>query len=111
MSSDQTARQQLVRMLEERAFDPVLSVKAERYSSDSDKQKLADVQRSTESEKRRFRDEYKSASDVRNNYLSDLHSEAGKKKTRELEQLGLPTLPSIKDEFLARCDELGIGRS
>ena len=104
-------RDQLVRLLEQRAFDPVLRASADDYDSEAQKQKLSDVQRSTESEKKRYRDDYKTAEDVRKNYLSDLHSAAGKKKTKELEQLGLPSLPSIQDEFLARCEELGVGPS
>jgi len=45
---------------------------------------------------------------VKNNYLSDLNSSTAKKKNAELEELGLPTLPQLKDEFTQLCDELDI---
>jgi hypothetical protein len=35
----------------------------------------------------------------------------GKRKTRELEQLGLPNLPQFRDEFLALAERLGVGPS
>jgi hypothetical protein len=111
MASDETKRKRLVDFLERRAFEPVLRASPDRYESDAQKEKLADVQRSTESEKRRFREDYHSAQEVRDNYLSDLRSSTGKKKTSELEALGLPSLPSLKDDFLAYCDELGVSRA
>jgi hypothetical protein len=38
----------------------------------------------------------------------DLSSDAGERKTRELEELGLPSLPAVKDEFLDLCGKLGL---
>jgi hypothetical protein len=69
---------------------------------------LADIQRSTESEKERFHKTYKSAGEVRSRYLSNLNSSTARKKNSELEKLHLPTLPDLKSEFLELCDRLGV---
>jgi hypothetical protein len=106
--SRQDAREELITFLDRKVFDPILHRSRESFRSDADKRKFDDVKRSTESEKRRFHDDYHSASDVRANYLSDLTSEVGKRKTHELEQLELPTLPQVKSEFLDLCRKLGV---
>jgi hypothetical protein len=103
------AREELIGFLDRKVFDPILRRSRDSFRTDADKQKFDDVKRSTESEKRRFHEDYRSASDVRGNYLSDLTSEVGKRKSRELEELGLPTLPQVKDEFLDLCGRLGVG--
>ena len=58
--------------------------------------------------KQRFHDKYRSAKEVKNNYLSDLSSQTAKKKNAELADLGLPRLPQLKDEFLELCEELEV---
>ena len=58
----------------------------------------------TRSEKERFR-QYRSAKELIENYKRDLHSEAAKRVNRELEALKLPTLPSVKEEFLKVAGE------
>ena len=105
MASD--AKQELVDFLESRAFRPVLDRDPDQYGSDSDRQKLADVQRATRSEIDRYRHEYTSSQDVIQNYKDDLTSEPAKKVDRELNDLGLPTLRDIEPEFRRKVEDLG----
>ena len=91
-------KQELVTFLESRVFDPILRASAHDYKQ-ADQDKLANVKRRTESERERFH-KYPSAGDLVENYKRDLHSDAAKKVNRELDALKLPTLPSVRDEFL-----------
>jgi hypothetical protein len=70
---------------------------------ESDQKALADVQGSTQSEKARFHG-YRSAQEVHDNFMSDLHSETAKRMNKELRRLKLPRLPDVKDEFLKFAD-------
>ncbi len=105
--ADRDAKEQLVDFLEQRAFRPVLTRKPDDYSSDSDRRKLAEVQRATRSELDRYRNEYSSASDVIRNYKDDLTSEPAQKIDRELDSLGLPTLRDIEPDFKRKVEDLG----
>lgn len=100
-------REQLVHFLDEKVFDPVLKATESRYD-EHQKRKLADVKRSTESEKQRFHHDYTTAKAVKMNYLSDLNSETAKKKNKELEELELPRMYQVRDEFLKLCDRLHV---
>jgi hypothetical protein len=91
-------KQELIHFLEEHVFNPILNASPDRYS-EADQHKLKDVQDRTKSEKERFH-RYSSAREVIDNYNSDLHSSTAKRVNRELEKLNLPTLPSVKDDFL-----------
>src|SRR5690349_21641189 len=93
---------ELIRFLDSRVFNPILRAKKEDYR-ESDEKALADVQGSTKSEKERFHG-YRSAQEVRDNFMSDLHSETAKRINKELRRLKLPRLPDVKDEFLQLAD-------
>ncbi len=101
------AREELVRFLDRKVFDPILRASPDRYD-ERDRRRLEHVQANTESEKKRFHDEYRSAREVRDNYHSDLSSRTAGRVNHDLEELGLPTLPSVKDEFDALSDRLGV---
>ncbi len=105
--ADRQAKEQLVDFLEQRAFRPVLNRKPDDYSSDSERRKLAEVQRATRSELDRYRHDYSSASDVIRNFKDDLTSEPAQKIDRELDALGLPTLRDIEGEFRRKVEDLG----
>lgn len=104
---DEEKREKLVHFLDEKAFDPILRKSEEEFSGEQ-RDKFRDVKRSTENEKHRFHEEYHSAGEVKENYLSDLSSSTARKKNEELEDLGLPRLPEFKDEFMRLCDELDV---
>jgi hypothetical protein len=96
-------KQELIHFLEQHVFNPILKASADRYS-EADQHRLRDVQDRTKSEKERFH-RYSSAREVIDNYNSDLHSSTAKRVNRELEKLKLPTLPSVKDDFLKLAGE------
>jgi hypothetical protein len=92
------SKSELLRFLDSRVFNPILKVRKSDYK-ESDQKALADVQGSTKSEKQRFHG-YGSAQEIRDNYMSDLHSETAKRINKELRRLKLPRLPDVKEEFL-----------
>lgn len=96
-------KQELLHFLDQHVFDPILRASPDRYS-EADQRKLKDVQDRTKSEKERFRT-YSSAREIIDNFKSDLHSSTAKRVNSELEKLKLPTLPSVKDEFLKFAGE------
>lgn len=96
-------KQELLKFLDQRVFDPILHASPDKYEGSAQK-KLKDVQDRTASEKDRFH-RYSNAKEVVDNYKSDLHSSTAKRVNRELENLKLPTLPSVKDEFMKVAGE------
>lgn len=96
------SKQQLLQFLDHHVFDPILHATPNKYG-ESDQHKLKDVQDRTRSEKDRFRG-YSNAQEIIDNYKSDLHSSTAKRVNAELEKLHLPTLPSVKDEFLSLAE-------
>ena len=91
-------KRELLSFLDRKVFDPILKASADRYHG-AEQRKLKDVQDRTKSEKDRFH-HYSSAKGIIENYKSDLHSSTAKRVNKELEQLKLPTLPSVEDEFM-----------
>lgn len=108
MASDKEKREKLVKFLDEKAFDPILNKSASDFPEGHKREMFMDVKRSTENEKKRFHDDYPTAEDVKNNYLSDLSSQVAQKKNSELEELGLPRMYQFHDEFMKLCDQLGV---
>lgn len=100
-------KEKLVSLLDQAAFDPVLKKNPDNFSTEK-RQLFDDVKRSTESEKNRFHNEYRSPKEVKDNFLSDLSSQAAKKKHEDLRKLGLPKLPDVKKKFLKLCDDLKV---
>src|SRR5438270_7739595 len=91
-------KQQLLHFLDQHVFNPILKA-SPKGDGAGDEQKLKDVQDRTRSERDRFH-HYSSAREIVDNYKSDLHSKTAHRVNQDLEALGLPTLPSVKDEFL-----------
>lgn len=107
MASEEEKRARLIAFLDQMVFDPVLRADENKYDEDR-KKTLADVKRSTENEKRRFHHDYRSAIAVKHNYLSDLGSRVAEKKNKELEDLGLPRMYQVRDDFLTLCDQMRV---
>ncbi len=91
-------KQELLQFLDRRVFNPTLKA-SPKGKTDADERKQREVQDRTRSEQDRFH-HYSSAREIVDNYKSDLHSKTAHRVNRELEALDLPTLPSVKDEFL-----------
>lgn len=104
MTSD--AKSRLVAFLDREAFDPILKAPLDRYP-ESKRDKLRDVQRATESEKRRYH-RYNSAAEVYRMYRDDLSSAPAQKIDRELRDLDLPTLKDVRDRFERLASEVGV---
>jgi hypothetical protein len=109
MAADQNAREKLVQFLDQKAFDPILRARPDRYSG-TDREKLEHVQDATERTKQRYHHDYTSAAEVCARFRDDLTSSSAQRVQRELGQLGLPTLHDIEDEFEALCRDAGVGR-
>jgi hypothetical protein len=109
MAADQNARERLVQLLDQKAFDPILHARPDRYSG-NDREKLEHVKGATERTKQRYHHDYAGVEEVCARFREDLSSSSAQRVQRELEQLGLPTLHDIEDEFDALCRDLGVGR-
>ncbi len=92
------SKAELLKFLDSHVFDPILQASPDGFG-EADKKKLEDVQRRTQSEKERFH-HYGNAGEIVENYKRDLHSAAAKHVNSELQKLKLPSLPSVKEEFL-----------
>src|SRR5205807_2677938 len=90
-----------------KGVNPVLHAKPDHYS-ESDRKKLEDVQKRTRTEQERYHKEYKSAEEVRVNFMRDTTSAAAKKVDSGLKRLHLPCLPDLKDEFRSLAERLGV---
>lgn len=99
------ARQQLVDFLEQKAFRPVLQADASKFPENK-RNALKDMQSRTTKEVQRFHN-YGSADDVVVNFKRDLDSHAAKKVHRTLKELGLPTLPDVREDFEKLAQDLG----
>ncbi len=105
---DKHAREQLLDLIDRKAFQPVLDASPDDYKNDKDKETLRDVQKTTRSTQQSYH-KYNSAEKVRDMFRDDLSSDAAQKVHRELRELGLPTLNDIKDEVEQLADKLGVG--
>jgi hypothetical protein len=100
------SKDELMDFLMDRAFNPILNASAERYGSDSEREKLKEVQDATRREVERFR-ERDSISGIVDEFKGDLSSEPAEKVQRKLHALDLPALPDIEDDFRKKVEELG----
>ena len=99
------SKQELVEFLDRRVFDPILHTSEDKYSG-KQRERLNDVKRRTEAEKTRFHN-YESAQKVVEMYKDDLSSEKAKPVNAHLEELGLPRLVDVKNEFYELAGETG----
>lgn len=108
MAEKGDAQEKLLDFLDKKAFDPVLRASADKYGNESEKKKLKDAKQSTEDTKKRYHKEYGTAEEVLKRFKDDLSSEPAKKVQKELKDLGLPTLPDLRDEFEKLADRMGV---
>lgn len=100
------AQDQLVRLLERRAWRPVLKASPEDYP-ESERGRLERVQRKTAAQRQRYR-EYQSAGEVALQFQADLDSEPARRTNSDLRKLKLPTQAEVADEFAALVQRLGV---
>jgi hypothetical protein len=107
IGTDEGKRKELLKFLNQKVFDPILRALPEDYESEDLKKKLSNVKRHTESEKHLFH-EFQTAEEVKKNYLANMDFRTAKKIDHELDELKLPSLPKVKDEFLGLCEKLRV---
>lgn len=98
-------KERLVDFLDERAFTPVIRADPGDFP-EGKRDRLRDVQRATEQERERYRG-YDSAEQVYEMYRDDLNSDAAREVNRKLDELGLPTLGQVQDEFERLAEQVG----
>lgn len=99
------SKQELLDFLDKRIFHPILNA-ADKHDTGKQHAMLADVKKRTEAEKARFH-AYDTAERIVAMYKDDLSSEKARHVNAELEQLGLPRLADVKEDFLKLAGEAG----
>jgi hypothetical protein len=103
--ADSDGKEKLIHFLEEKAFFPVVRADASNYANDK-REQLKDLQQRTQREIERFRG-YRSADEVVVNFKRDLSSQPAKKVHQQLKDLGLPSLPDVREDFESLAGKLG----
>jgi C-terminal processing protease CtpA/Prc len=107
-NNSNNAREQLLDLLESRAFQPVLEASPENYENGWHKEKLQKVQEVARSTRQRYHQAYTSASDVVRNFRRDLMASSYQEVHEDLHNLGLPSFQDVKYEFNTLARELEI---
>jgi hypothetical protein len=105
---EEEKKRYLLDFLDRKIFDPVFEASPVQYSLERDRKMLEDVQRNAALERRKLHHDTRSAGEVRNIYLKDLYLETEGAIGRELEDLELPRLREVRDEFLGLCEDLEV---
>ena len=100
------AKKELLNFIDHKAFNVILR-KAPAKMDTKQKEELDELQRKTKKEQEKFHG-YGSAKEVKENFLANVRSKPAHKLNNELKDFKLPTLPDLKDEFVALCDKLGV---
>lgn len=91
-------KDELLALLDKHVFHPTLNAREDRYD-ERQRKDLRDLQRRTEEEKARFHG-YDSAERIVAVYQEEISSEISRLMNARLKDLGLPTLPDVREEFL-----------
>ena len=104
----QSAREHLLRFLDERVFQPTLAAQPLAYSTGEERKLLKSVQKRVHESRTRYVADYASAGDVKANFLQDLHSKPGQALASDMWQLKLTRFEDVQPAFLELCQQLGI---
>jgi hypothetical protein len=104
----QSAREELLRFLDERVFQPALAAQPLAYSTADEMKLLKTVQKRVHESRTRYIADYASAADVKANFVQDLHSKPGQALASDMWQLKLTRFEDVQPAFLALCQRLGI---
>ena len=97
------SKAELLSFLDKHVFHPILNAKSA-HRGERERQELEDMKRRTEEEKARFHG-YDSAEKVVAMYKADLTSEVARPVNARLQDLKLPTLADVQEEFLRLAGE------
>ena len=103
--ANESLRRWLLEFLDEHAFNPVLAASPDRVDR---REGLEDAQTRAHWLRRRYHEVCPTAAAVLTQFLRDV-DESSARLDRELDRLGLPTLPAVRAQFLALCTRLGVG--
>jgi hypothetical protein len=106
MHNGRETRQQLLDFLDSKVLDPILEALPEQYSSERDRKMLQEVKMKIADEKAFFHKNDLSPEQIREQYFRELYFEVNGKIGKELEDLELPRLRQLRDQFLCLCKEL-----
>jgi hypothetical protein len=106
MATKKDARKELIDFIDKKAFDKILKTSPDDYEG-KNKEAAEEVIKKTKAEQKKFHG-YKSAEEVKKNFLENVHSKPAKKLNKEIEHLGLPTLPQLKEDFEKLADKLEV---
>lgn len=98
-------RRYLLQFLDEHFFNPVLTAPLDRADR---REELEDAQACSERLRRRYHERCSTAEELRLQFIADVAA-SSPRVCRELDRLGLPTLPGLRGPFLQLCDTFGVG--
>jgi hypothetical protein len=101
-------REQLLRFLDDRVFQPALTAKPLAYASTEERKLLKIVQKRVHQSKVRYVADYATALDVKTNFVQDLNSKPGQALASDMWILKLPRFEDVRSDFLALCTKLGL---
>ena len=104
----QSAREQLLRFLDDRVFQPALTAEPLAYATSAERNLLKSVQRRVHESRTRYLTDYPSAGDVKDNFDQDLSSKPGQALAADMWLLHLARLEDIRFDFFALCIQLGL---
>ena len=104
----QSAREQLLRFLDDRVFQPALTAQPAAHTTTTDRKLLKSVQKRVRESRTRYLADYPSAGDVKANFTQDLSSKPGQALAADMWLLHLTRFEDIRTDFLALCAQLGL---
>jgi|ERR1700724_3626122 hypothetical protein len=104
----QTPREQLLRFLDDRVFQPTLTAQPLAYASTEDRKLLKSLQKRVHECKVRYLADYATANDVKANFGQDINSKSGQALASDMWILKLPRFEDVRSDFLALCTKLGL---
>jgi hypothetical protein len=105
--TQQSVREQLLRFLDDRVFQPTLTAQPLAYPTD-DRKLLKSVQKRVHDSRTRYLADYPSAVDIKANFTQDLSSKPGQALAADMWMLHLPRFEDIRADFLTLCTQLGL---
>ncbi len=108
MPAAESTREQLIKFLDAKVFQPALSAQPLAYASADDRKLLKSVQRRVHESRTRYLADYPGAADIKANFFQDLNSKAGQALASDMWLLKLVRFEDIRVEFVSLCRRLGV---
>jgi hypothetical protein len=106
--TQQDGREQVLRFLDARVFQPALTAQPLSYGGAEDRKLLKSVQHRVQESRTRYFADYATATDVKVNFAQDLNSKAGQALATDMWLLKLPRFEDVRTDFLKLCQSLGV---